>query len=827
MHEEAAVLRFFHAYVADHARGATRSVDDYVAEFPEHGDRIRVEFLRISGQLATTGARWIGGRYLVLESLGRGGFGEVFLAQDSSMDRRVAVKVLDDYRALSARWRQRLVREAEAVHRIDSDGCCPVYDVGFDEGVPFLVMPWIPGRALSGIYAAARARGESPARASAGLSPSTALPALLGLVADVARTLAAAHRSGVIHRDVKPANVLVRPDGKPIVIDFGLAWLDSAEGGPSTLRSGAFGTPAYAAPEVLAATPGPPDARSDIWSLGAVLFEGLTGERPFPARGRRPGVEAERPLIRLEARYGDDVQAVVEAALARRPADRYPDMEAFAADLERLCRRQSVSVRPAGRARRAAEWARRRPALLGAYALCAALVTAVLTWFVHAREQAIIERGVSALAATVDDLAADLKLRGQLGMPLKNQLEDATATLRLARGLRAGFGVHEELDRSLSRILVSVAEVELASGSYTAARAHLEEASALMAASVALGLPPEAADRRCRSHALVLAGDVLTREGRYEDALAEFRRALAIDEALRAEQPADARSASDCGFGYLRIGVWEQQLGNFSQARALSEKAVAELRRAEQLAPDEPARRAHVAEALVARAASLMASGGGPDDVAALHQEAIARQLEWADAHRDDAMSWLTLANTVRQAAAAGDAGSSLDGMLERCARELLRLEPDAPMFATKAAVLQLLRAQLAAAAGDVQAGRRLLEQARGTMEHARRSGSLAAYMMRSWVGFLLGSAAIREALGEHGDAAGLFEQAFHAAREHYEQGAKRGPETLFYLGILEGLQLPAARAEARRVVATARSAVATHSEAFEQLAARVAARSR
>ena len=257
------------------------------AAIPEHAERIRDEYLRLAGGGPDRGARCLGGRYRLAESLGRGSFGEVFLAQDSKMRRRVAIKVLDEFRALSAEWRERLIREAEATHRIGDDGSCTVYDVGFEGNVPFLVMPWIQGQSLDRIFSTSAALGRSPVWIRDGLAPSEILPAFLGLIEKVARTLHAAHEGGVIHRDIKPANILVRPDGRPVLIDFGLAWPDETEA--RATRSATFGTPAYSAPEVRAGELERPDPRVDVWSLGVVLYEGLVGERAFSvAAGRKP-----------------------------------------------------------------------------------------------------------------------------------------------------------------------------------------------------------------------------------------------------------------------------------------------------------------------------------------------------------------------------------------------------------------------------------------------------------------------------------------------------------------------------------------------------------
>ncbi|MCA8950158.1 MAG: serine/threonine protein kinase, partial [Planctomycetes bacterium] len=360
MHADSVVLKFLDAVDADLAAGVLRNVEDYVATFPGHDGLIRAEYARLRGCGAASTSARIGDRYDVIESLGRGGFGEVFLAEDSVLKRRVAIKLLSGMRALSKEWRMRLVREAEATNRIDDSVICPVHDVAFENGCPYLVMPWIAGKSLDRHLAAAAASGEGPiALSNAGTHRQRRDETLL-LVERLARGLQTAHAAGVVHRDVKPANVIVRPDGRPVLIDFGIAWLASGE---DVTRSLALGTPAYSPPEVLRGGLVAPDPRLDIWSLGVVLFECLTLRRPFVAR---PDASLERtlldePLPQLGRAFGRDLQAVLETALARRSNDRYATMSAFADDLERVRRGEPVGVRAAGPLRRLWGWARARP----------------------------------------------------------------------------------------------------------------------------------------------------------------------------------------------------------------------------------------------------------------------------------------------------------------------------------------------------------------------------------------------------------------------------------------------------------------------------------
>ncbi|MEQ9569113.1 MAG: serine/threonine-protein kinase, partial [Longimicrobiales bacterium] len=215
-------------------------------------------------------ARDAGTRWLRLEELGRGGMGVVHLAEDRSLGRRVAIKTLAADVATSPGARRRLLQEARTVASLDHPNIVPIHEVGVDDhDALFLVFGYAPGETL-------KARLEREGR----LPPDEALAAAAG----VARALAAAHERGIVHRDVKPSNVLVGDDGTVRLTDFGIARRPGVSGPAS-----AFGTPAYMAPEAREGSP--PDPRTDVWAMGVVLHEMLTGHRPeVDAAGRAGAV---------------------------------------------------------------------------------------------------------------------------------------------------------------------------------------------------------------------------------------------------------------------------------------------------------------------------------------------------------------------------------------------------------------------------------------------------------------------------------------------------------------------------------------------------------
>lgn len=220
--------------------------------------------------------------YRVIRELGRGGMGRVFLAEDPELHRQVAIKMLPAELTRDARRVERFRREARILAGLQHPGIAVVHRFGIDEGHPFLVMEHVPGETLRDLL---RTGPLDPARAEQ-------------IAGQVARALAAAHEAGVIHRDVTPANVLVRPDGSVTLLDFGLAKVDGpTEGDADTMlaSSGLMGSPGYVSPEQVRGDP--VDHRTDVWSFGCIVFECLAGRAAF---------EGVTPLDRLMSVLDDD-----------------------------------------------------------------------------------------------------------------------------------------------------------------------------------------------------------------------------------------------------------------------------------------------------------------------------------------------------------------------------------------------------------------------------------------------------------------------------------------------------------------------------------------
>ncbi|MFI6939426.1 protein kinase [Streptomyces sp. NPDC050418] len=272
------------------------------------------------------------GRYIVEERIGSGGMAAVYRARDTELERTVAVKTMSAALAAEESGRERFRREARAVARLSHPNVVAVFDVR-EEPLPggplsYLVMEYVDGQTLA---------ASMPAGPGAGAGD---LDRTLRVTGEILDALAASHAQGMVHRDIKPANVMVCPDGSVKVMDFGIAHALETPGTALTRTGTAIGTPHYMSPEQFEGQRGL-DGRSDLYSLGVVLFELLTGEVPFDAdSGFQVGYQhVTKPpptLGERGARVPAAVEALVARALAKDPADRFADAEAMRAEVRRL-----------------------------------------------------------------------------------------------------------------------------------------------------------------------------------------------------------------------------------------------------------------------------------------------------------------------------------------------------------------------------------------------------------------------------------------------------------------------------------------------------------
>ncbi len=330
------------------------------------------------------------GKVTLLEEIGHGGMGVVYRAWQDDFQRMVAVKVLP---ANSARESgARFLREARLASRLRHPNIVAVHEMGEHQGRAWFSMDLVEGGSLDPLV-----RGRK-------------LPVkrMMEILRDVARALEFAHAAGVVHRDIKPANILLGADGKPFLSDFGLAGELEESQGRLTMSGAIMGTPAYMSPEQARGRHGKPDARSDVYALGAVMYEGLTGETPVPKGDLVEIVSAilhtDPPAPASRAKdVPKDAETICLKCLQKDPARRYQTAGALADDIDRFLRGEPIAARASSLLQKASRKA--RPAIVVG-ALAGLFVCAVLVWLVKrelGRERALDELRRQLASATTQE----------------------------------------------------------------------------------------------------------------------------------------------------------------------------------------------------------------------------------------------------------------------------------------------------------------------------------------------------------------------------------------------------------------------------------------
>jgi tetratricopeptide (TPR) repeat protein/tRNA A-37 threonylcarbamoyl transferase component Bud32 len=530
------------------------------------------------------------GDYELLGEIARGGMGVVYKARQKHPARLVALKMILAAAHASEERRQRFQAEADVIALLGHPNIVHIHEVGEHEGLPYLSLEFVSGGSL------AQKQGGIP-------QPPRQAAALLETLA---RAIQHAHQNGVVHRDLKPANVLLAEDGTPKITDFGLA----KQPGPDLTATGAvLGTPAYMAPEQASGDSSSAGPAADVYALGAILYELLTGRPAFQGATPLETLEQVRsqepvPPRRLQPKVPRDLETICMKCLQKEPARRYASAGALADDLGRFLAGKPVTARPVSTMERTWRLARRNPLLASTLVAVAGLLVAVavgaswMTWKLNRALKVSKDEQENAKEAEADTRAfADF---------LSNHVLAASRP----EGVQEGIGVNVSMAEALEK-----------------ADTHIEHVFA--------GRPRAEAEAR---HAIGLTWCNL---GRYPDAIRHLRRALDLRlETLGPDADQTLNSMHYLGIAYLCAGQFDQGLAQLEENLA---------RRRQMLGPD---------HADTLRSQSQLGEGykvaGQPERGVPLLEEALEKQMQKFGTDRWD--TWTTMGKLAAALRAAGHA---------------------------------------------------------------------------------------------------------------------------------------------------------------------------
>lgn len=549
------------------------------------------------------------GEFQLVRRLGEGGMGVVLLARQPALGRDVALKVIRPEHLFFRGVRARFRREVEAVARLSHPGIVSVYTVGEDNGIPYFAMELIEGASLSEVLT--HLRGRDPTRLSGKdlreavvhvcaergystpergaedpLFANSWPDACAWLVREVAQALEHAHQRGVLHRDVKPSNVLLTPTGRVVLVDFGLAAKEGAEN--ITAQGAQLGSLAYMAPEQIAGDAASIGPRTDVYALGVLFYELLSLRPAFSGRdaseiGRHISSGRVESLRSRNEALAADVRTVCTSAMDVDPARRYASAADVARDLTHLLERRPIEARSLGLGLALRRWAQRQPALATALGLglSAAIVVPALFAAQEVRARRVIALERDAARANLD-LALEA-IESTLVRVGSRDLRDVPRVDGLRRDLlkratelydRLGSPSEDDLRGRLraARVLGRLASVRRDSGDSEGALRDFAEAEARL--RTMLQQHPEHAEVLFELGSVLSFATMLRHLSQPREALAAFEETLGFLRKSVALAPAHRKARIELSRGLLGAAHFFDAAGERDQSRAHYEEAL-------------------------------------------------------------------------------------------------------------------------------------------------------------------------------------------------------------------------------------------------------------
>jgi serine/threonine-protein kinase len=666
--------------------------------------------------------------YEILGILGRGGMGIVYRACRKELSRHVALKMVHAGGHASAAILARFRVEAEAVARLQHPNIVQIHDVGQFSGSPYLVLELIEGANLAQRIAGTPQMTEWSAE----------------LVETLARAIHAAHQQGVVHRDLTPANVLLTSDGSPKITDFGLAKLVVGGGELRTQTGELLGTPSYMAPEQAMSRHAAIGPATDIYALGAILYELLTGRPPFKAElplETLRQVIADEPVApsRLRPKLPKDLETICLKCLQKEPAQRYSDALALALDLRRFLDGRPILARPNGMVERSWRWCKRNRSVARLLALVIALLaiiavgsTVAAVRLKRSRDEARRQHDIAELnfrdaRQAVDDaltrVAESTLLHAPGLQPLRKQLlEDALKYYQgFLRRLGEQPGVQIELASALDRVAQITAEI----GSKQQALDYRRKARGIYQA-LAADHPRERGLMRGLARSIAAVAQLRGEAGQRAEAVTDYQEALRIQHRLVQERPRDEDAWDDLAGSESGLGQVLNLLARPDESLRCFERAVAIRERTTAAEGELPARRNDRALDY-SRIARLHHDAGREDEAIRRYRDAIALEEALVAAHPEVASYRSGLANTYTLLGISQRAVKRIGEALEsyqkaqRAQEALVAANPSVTDY----------RYNLAATFNDIAN----LERATGRREHALATHERALEIRRALVG--------------------------------------------------------------------------------------------